>query len=339
MRAAKWPYDRRVDVAHAWGVVAVGTVGIATIAGVLATLHATDSHFRWWWPTNWMIVPVAIFLVGLVLAVLPVRRSEDEAHEGTLTPVVAHAEPSASPPAPANIEEAIELGKRCAKVSKAIYAFLNREAGRSDEPKVVAEYRQKFDARVHNLCLDLLAGGLSDIERLKNVERPAASVDDIQWIARGLSSYGDGYSAERLAKYQAQATKELSARGTDHDQETETDSPDRVFVHRTPRELVGLFKRDTSIQAQKQADAFYGKWLKVSGRLGDVGEWSGYHSQVTFAFTAFSSVTVFMIFRDRAYVENRLSVLKKWDRVTVQGKIERIDILSVQLTNCELVDG
>lgn len=72
----KWPYERRVDPAHAWGVIAVGTAGLVTIPTVLATLHATDSHFQWWWPTNWMIAPAVIFLMGMALVALPVRRSE-----------------------------------------------------------------------------------------------------------------------------------------------------------------------------------------------------------------------------------------------------------------------
>jgi len=75
LRNVRWPYERRVDAAHAWGVVAVGTAGLVAIPTILATLHATDSHFRWWWPTGWMIVPVAIFLVGLGLTVLPVMRA------------------------------------------------------------------------------------------------------------------------------------------------------------------------------------------------------------------------------------------------------------------------
>ena len=74
LRCVKWPYKRRVDAAHAWGVVAVGTAGLVAIPTILATLHATDSHFRWWWPTTWMVLPAAIFLVGLGLTVLPVMR-------------------------------------------------------------------------------------------------------------------------------------------------------------------------------------------------------------------------------------------------------------------------
>jgi tRNA_anti-like len=108
-----------------------------------------------------------------------------------------------------------------------------------------------------------------------------------------------------------------------------------------PRELVGLFKRETSVQAQKQADAFYGKWIRVSGVISDVGAWSGFSSQVTIYYRKadLTSFPVFMMFRDREYVENRLATLRKGDTITVQGEIERIDSVSVQLTNCELVDS
>ena len=74
----KWPYGKRIEAAHAWGVVAVGTAGVVGIPTVLATLHAADHSFRWWWPNNWMLVPAVAFLVGLLLTVIPVRRLKGE---------------------------------------------------------------------------------------------------------------------------------------------------------------------------------------------------------------------------------------------------------------------
>jgi hypothetical protein len=109
---------------------------------------------------------------------------------------------------------------------------------------------------------------------------------------------------------------------------------ERTIVDVTPEYLAGFFDDHTSIQAQKLADAFIGKWLKVSGPLGNVGSFK-YSSQVTFAST--SNVMVYMLFRDRALVEDTLSVLKRGDQITVLGKIDRIEPLDVQLDNCELV--
>ena len=56
-------------------MIAVGTAVLVGIPAVLATLHATDSQFRWWWPTNWMAVPSVIFFAGCLLVAVPVRRS------------------------------------------------------------------------------------------------------------------------------------------------------------------------------------------------------------------------------------------------------------------------
>ena len=51
-------------------------VGIAGVIGTdLATLHANETNFRWWWPTGWMAAPAAIFVVGLLLLFVPLRRS------------------------------------------------------------------------------------------------------------------------------------------------------------------------------------------------------------------------------------------------------------------------
>lgn len=69
----KWPHERRIDPAHAWGVVAVGTAGLVALPTILATLHAADAHFRWWWPSGWMAVPAAIFAAGAALVALSAR--------------------------------------------------------------------------------------------------------------------------------------------------------------------------------------------------------------------------------------------------------------------------
>ena len=59
-------------------MIAVGTAVLVGIPAVLATLHAADTQFRWWWPTNWMAIPSVIFLAGCLLVAVPVRRSPDQ---------------------------------------------------------------------------------------------------------------------------------------------------------------------------------------------------------------------------------------------------------------------
>lgn len=55
----------------------MGAAGVGVIWTVLATLHATDPHFRWWWPTNWTAVPLAVVALGVMLLLIPIRRSKD----------------------------------------------------------------------------------------------------------------------------------------------------------------------------------------------------------------------------------------------------------------------
>jgi hypothetical protein len=79
----RWGYDKRVEAVHAWGAISVGVLVSIGVPTVLVALHSTDHHFRWWWPTNWMLVPVAILALGLVMLVVPVLRSgPDHTSEG-----------------------------------------------------------------------------------------------------------------------------------------------------------------------------------------------------------------------------------------------------------------
>ena len=71
-------------------MIAVGTAVLVGLPAVLATLHAADARFRWWWPTSWMAIPSIIFAAGCLLVAIPVRRTPDP-----------HVAGAASPPRPA----------------------------------------------------------------------------------------------------------------------------------------------------------------------------------------------------------------------------------------------
>lgn len=123
--------------------------------------------------------------------------------------------------------------------------------------------------------------------------------------------------------------------------------PARQIVDVTSRQLVGFFEGQTAIQAHKLTEAFIGKWMRHSGRLSDVGKWMG-DSDRGFCNVTFETLVVgerlgqwhgvYMFFRDREYVENRLAVLGKGTELTVVGQIDEVTASSVQLENCELVD-
>lgn len=75
MKHLKWP-NKRVDSGQAWGVISAGLVIAAAIVGALAPSRISKPNYAWAWPTNYMAIPAAIVLVGLVLLVVPVRRVE-----------------------------------------------------------------------------------------------------------------------------------------------------------------------------------------------------------------------------------------------------------------------
>jgi hypothetical protein len=122
-----------------------------------------------------------------------------------------------------------------------------------------------------------------------------------------------------------------------------TPPDERHFVDVTPDDLIGFFRDDqTSIQSNRAVEPFIGKWMKVEGDLGEVLSSFGSDSaQVTFATSIFTGEWgrfkgFYMIFKDKKWVE-RLYCLTKGTHIAVQGQIDRVDKLSVQLNNCELI--
>jgi hypothetical protein len=121
----RWPYDERVEAAHAWGALAIGTAAIIGIPTVLATLHASDRHFSWWWPTDWMLVPLIIIVFGLALLLVPINRSQATACnetestseprridiEQTATRVAGHMCGGRNAPVDANISVKQQIGE------------------------------------------------------------------------------------------------------------------------------------------------------------------------------------------------------------------------------------
>jgi hypothetical protein len=56
----------------------------------------------------------------------------------------------------------------------------------------------------------------------------------------------------------------------------------RTFIGVTHAYLVGLFENHTDVQAQKLLEIYIGKWMRISGQLGNVMSSSPYFVQVTF---------------------------------------------------------
>jgi hypothetical protein len=112
-----------------------------------------------------------------------------------------------------------------------------------------------------------------------------------------------------------------------------------MFVDVTPEYLTGFFRGGhTSIQAKKLAEAFIGKWMKISGHVDDVLGSTDLQRQVTFkGRSIFNNDQVFLYFRPEWF--DRLSTLKPGDKITVIGQLIEANKIEIHLANCELVDS
>jgi hypothetical protein len=117
---------------------------------------------------------------------------------------------------------------------------------------------------------------------------------------------------------------------------TLTRPEERSFVDVTPEDLRRVFEEHTEIQARTRVADVIGKWMKVSGPLGNVGDFTSF-SQVTFAHRPSLHAIVYMYFRKKKWFD-RLSVLNGGDSITVVGRIREVTGSGLYLDNCELID-
>jgi hypothetical protein len=113
-----------------------------------------------------------------------------------------------------------------------------------------------------------------------------------------------------------------------------TEEP-RVFTARTVEQLTGEFQNATWLQGAERVKGDLGKWMRISGPLGNVVP-MGTGLTVTFADrTIFSYNVVRMHFEHKASLE-RLRLRNQNDPLTVVGRIESVDVQTVSLDRCEL---
>jgi hypothetical protein len=116
-------------------------------------------------------------------------------------------------------------------------------------------------------------------------------------------------------------------------------APTRVYVDVTPEELVGFFKNVTAMQGDRLVQPYIGKWITLSGPLGDILSSSPDHAQLTFADRGYGEekVQVYLYFNVKKWVD-RVAVLTLGKQITVTGRIDRVVSVWVDLKDCELIE-
>jgi hypothetical protein len=122
--------------------------------------------------------------------------------------------------------------------------------------------------------------------------------------------------------------------------------PEREIVNVAPAYLVDFFKEHTDIQANRLLEPYIGKWMRVSGPLGNVMSSSGVRVQVTFQHKPLFEresegmadwLTIYMYFPEAT--KDRLALLPRGTPITVLGRIRDAGAASIELEDCELEDG
>ncbi len=73
LRCMKRRRNTRADPALGTIVATVGAGALFAIPAILVAIDGSQPHYHWAWPTNWMAVPLAILVIGVVLLVVPLR--------------------------------------------------------------------------------------------------------------------------------------------------------------------------------------------------------------------------------------------------------------------------
>jgi hypothetical protein len=179
---------------------------------------------------------------------------------------------------------------------------------------------------------------------------------EIGWTLIVVAVVGGGFLAYHHFSTSPRSERIESPRAiTDNQNPPPSDKPlspdlqERIFVGEsiTAEYLMGLFSIPgrTSFQARTDANAFMGKWMKVSGVMRDVSMSDPTQKFAQMVFKRDENIkiddplyfaTLYMMFRN-GWIQRAL-ILRPGDKITVIGQIERVDAVSLQLTNCELID-
>ena len=96
-----------------------------------------------------------------------------------------------------------------------------------------------------------------------------------------------------------------------------------------------LYEGNTQVQGNKLASAYFGKWMKVSGRLDDVISAGGKFALVTFLPEPSRPGAIYLEFSDHI---DELALKRRGDQLVVLGQVKTIGERIFTLENCEIVD-
>lgn len=113
-------------------------------------------------------------------------------------------------------------------------------------------------------------------------------------------------------------------------------SDGRTIVNASPEYLCGFFKNHMHIQAQKLVAPFIGEWIKITGRVENIVDHSPHFLSVRLTEYLQLKLTVFIYFE--SVWRHKLEQFKPGDQMTLIGRIDMVQEMSMDLKKCELLD-
>lgn len=118
----------------------------------------------------------------------------------------------------------------------------------------------------------------------------------------------------------------------------------RTFTDVEPKYLVGLYKKYSSAQADEAIKTYIGKWIKMSGIVGDVNREKRFDEpDIVSMFIDVENANHKLLYIVSADFEeqrwmDRALIFSRGEKVTVIGKIRRVGYSSVHLEKCDIVE-
>lgn len=114
---------------------------------------------------------------------------------------------------------------------------------------------------------------------------------------------------------------------------TSFSSSERIFIDDTPETILKLTDGLTTVQRNKFAEIYIGKWMKVTGPVRNVMPSRKDEKIVTVSFGLAKSVSLRF---DRQW-SDRVAMLRVKQTISAIGKVKEISVLDIDLVECELI--
>jgi hypothetical protein len=163
----------------------------------------------------------------------------------------------------------------------------------------------------------------------------------ISWFTLLLVGFGVVFFLDLLARtgwlVQPQhTTVQESHRDIDksRDKITEPEPPkERVFIAVDPEYLMAFYDERTSVQGDQLAQNYIGKWIRVSGNVGNASiKWSS-----VIATLRLPNMRHILLVFDEGWKE-RVSLLIGGQKITAIGEIKQVSDDNITLDHCEVID-